>query len=266
MKRSILADGKKHSSATKYRARELRKQGWTHREIIKELGMSLASAALWTKGIVISAKQKTAIFKRRAGLSTRGRKILSSFARKRSRIYGFQKKYTRNDLLKRINNFFELHGRIPLKREFNSNRVYRKHFGTWNNAIKEAGFETNRVLFAKKFIARDGHTCDSFTEKVIDDYLSSQNIFHLRDISYPGHKKYRTDFKIGEVFVEFFGLAKEMKSYDVILKRKRELCKKFAVQLIELYPNDIYGKGKLFREKLNKINQLPEAGDTLHAP
>jgi hypothetical protein len=37
----------------------------------------------------------------------------------------------------------------------------------------------------KKYIAKDGHKCDSFAEKIIDDWLYSNNVEHQRNIPYP---------------------------------------------------------------------------------
>ena len=77
---------------------------------------------------------------------------------------------TNQELILRIKRFNKKHGRIPLKREFNSTYIlYLKRFGGWNNAVRIAGFNPNPVFFAKKFIALDGHVCDSFAEKIIDD-------------------------------------------------------------------------------------------------
>jgi hypothetical protein len=50
-------------------------------------------------------------------------------------------------------------------------REYQQRFGSWNNAIRLAGFEPNSVIFSKKFLAKDGHVCDSYAEKIIDDWL-----------------------------------------------------------------------------------------------
>ena len=73
-----------------------------------------------------------------------------------------KKKYARDDLLRKITDFYAKNGRIPLKREFNMHREYKSRFGSWNSAIRAAGFEPNPELFAHKFKVNDGHPCDSF--------------------------------------------------------------------------------------------------------
>lgn len=145
-----------------------------------------------------------------------------------------------------IKRFYEITGRIPLKREFLHGHSARKRFGTWNQAIEAAGFKPNPVMFAKKQVAKDGHICDSIAEKIIDDYLFEKGILHERNIPYPGGK-YTTDFKIGDKYVEYFGLAGEHIEYDEIKKLKLKIAKKYKFKLIEIYPKDLYAKRGLER-------------------
>ncbi|MCL5004757.1 MAG: hypothetical protein M1170_02320 [Patescibacteria group bacterium] len=238
---------RRYSYKFKLRAKNLRKQGFTHREIVKKLNISLGSAHLWTKGILLTPKQKLAIKERaiKSAFSPERRTKLIRLAKKRSKIYGFKEKYTHEDLLNKIINFYKENRRIPLKKEFNMYREYKARFGSWNNAIKTAGFKTNPLLFAYKFKATDGHSCDSFTEKIIDDWLYKNGIEHKRNFSY-GKTKMTADFLIStNIAMEFFGLAGVQKTYDKIIKTKRGLCKKLGLELIEIYPKDIFPKNNL---------------------
>lgn len=225
------------------RARIFRRRGLTHREIAKKLGISLGSADLWVRGIVLTEKQKQDIQNRRR------RHIFTK--REKTRVinrlkpYWYKRTYKDADLIKKIKDFYSKNGRIPLKREFNSLRVFRTHFGSWNNAIRTAGFDTNPVLFAKKFTANDGHPCDSFTEKIIDDWLYRRGIRHRRRIPYPGTRM-TADFSLGrKVLLEFFGLAGVQKQYDELLKRKRRICQEQGIRLIEIYPRDLFPRNRL---------------------
>lgn len=158
--------------------------------------------------------QKKAIQERRykPTFTLERRKKLSKLARRNfSKFWG--KPYSKEELLDKIRKFYFKHERIPLKREFNMYREYQQHFGSWNNAIKLAGFEPNPVVFSKKFIAKDGHVCDSFAEKIIDDWLSYYCIKHKKNFPYK-NTKMTADFKVGNFLIEYFGLAGEMKSYD----------------------------------------------------
>jgi hypothetical protein len=163
------------------------------------------------------------------------------------RLEPYRTKYTDEQLIQRIKDFYESNGRIPLKREFNAWSIYRSRFGGWNSAVRLAGFDTNPELFAKKFTTNDGHLCDSFSEKLIDDWLLAQGAAHERSRRYEG-TKYTADFYIEpDILIEFFGLAGVKRQYDRILRKKRVLSRKAGLVLIELYPKDLY-----------PINQLPK--------
>ncbi|HEX6977019.1 MAG TPA: hypothetical protein VF185_01490 [Patescibacteria group bacterium] len=148
-------------------------------------------------------------------------------------------------ILNQIKEFVKREGRIPMKREFYHYHAVRGRFGTWNNAIKAAGFEPNPVMFAKKYVAKDGHRCDSLAEKIIDDWLYKRHINHKRSFPYPGNRKFTADFVIKDYWVEFFGLHGELKRYDLLMKRKLRLVRKNKIKLIEIYPKDLFPKGHL---------------------
>lgn len=154
-------------------------------------------------------------------------------------------KYTNSIILKKIQNFVEEKDRIPTKRDMmNIYARARKTFGTWNNAIKEAGFDPNPVLFAKKHIAKDGHKCDSLSEKIIDDFLYRKHIKHERNIPYQENNM-TADFKINDIFIEFLGLQGVLESYDNLLIEKEKLWKERGLNVIKIYPNDLFPKNKL---------------------
>lgn len=148
-------------------------------------------------------------------------------------------------VIERIRRFYIEHGRIPVKREvWGIYKPARKYFATWNNAIKAAGFKPNPVIFADKCIANDGHICDSVAEKIIDDYLSENGIVHERHYPYPGGI-YTADFKIGNIVIEYFGLAGEHKRYDELRTIKQNLVRRYKLQMLEIYPQDLYPKNNL---------------------
>jgi len=124
-------------------------------------------------------------------------------------------------------------------------RTTRKLFGSWNKAIEAAGYKPNPVKFAEKHTANDAHICDSFAEKIIDDWLHERGIKHERNIKYPGNPKLTVDFVTEFHWIEFFGLAGEIQEYDKLLKKKRRICQKYNLKLIELYPKDITPENKL---------------------
>ncbi len=134
---------------------------------------------------------------------------------------------------------------IPLKREYRHYNAARLRFGTWNKAIKAAGFNPNPVLFAKKHIANDGHKCDSVAEKIIDDWLYARKIKHQINVPYPGNNSFTADFVVGNNWIEFFGLSGELNSYDRLKKQKLKIAKSLNLRLIAIYPNDLFPKCRL---------------------
>ncbi|MBI5470413.1 helix-turn-helix domain-containing protein [Candidatus Kaiserbacteria bacterium] len=155
-------NGVRHTIETKTEAILMRKIGRTHREIAAALNISLATAWLWLKDIQITPSQKLAIESRRH--TRKLDKHEKTAIANRLKPFQYKDQYSDEDLLDKIKKFYKNYGRIPLKHEFNSSRIYRLRFGSWNNAVKMAGFETNPVLFAKRFVAQDGHICDSFSD------------------------------------------------------------------------------------------------------
>lgn len=136
-------------------------------------------------------------------------------------------------------------GRTPAKREARD-IVYAcvYYFGSWNNAISAAGLAPNRSHNQRMYRrvmtqAKDGHRCDSISEALIDNWLTDHGIAHERDVAYPV-TRHKADWKIGEIFVEYFGLAKDSARYDRATKEKQALCKKLGITLLALYPDDIY--------------------------
>lgn len=137
-----------------------------------------------------------------------------------------------------------------------SYKLIRERFGSWLKALIAAELlidgtrETSRGI---QTFAKDGHLCLSLGEKTIDDYLYSRNIPHLREIYYPG-TRYRTDFVVDNIFIEYFGLAGN-KDYDIKSQEKRKICNQHNILLIELYPKDLITIEKL-EKKLEPLQQF----------
>jgi len=151
---------------------------------------------------------------------------------------------TKDKILQEIKKFYHSKGRIPLKREFFHYKAARFRFGTWNNAIIAAGFKPNPVKFAMKYIANDGHKCDSLAEKIIDDWFFARNIQHEVKIPY-GVRRMTADFKVDDTYIEFFGLSGEVERYDELVTLKEKLWKEKRLKTIAIYPTDLFPKSKL---------------------
>jgi len=150
----------------------------------------------------------------------------------------------KEELIRKIEQFYQKNGRIPLKAEFKHYPSAMRTFGTWNKAVRAAGYATNPVLFAKKYIANDGHKCDSFAEKIIDDWFYTRKIPHQINVPYEGTKM-TADFKVNETLIEFFGLRGQLKSYDRLADKKEKLIKDRNLKIISLYPKDLFPKNHL---------------------
>ena len=222
--------------------KEYRKKGFSHRDIKRELNIGLGTVFKYTKDIKISQNQHLALKQKcvdghyftpeqckKGGLNCPNK---------------FEVKHTEEDLINFIQDFVKKKGRIPTKREASSQHPYVRIFGSWNNAIKKAGFKTNPVKFAHRHKAFDGHKCDSFTEFVIDNWLYQHKIPHQIHVPYPGSAM-SSDFLINKVRVEFFGLIGQNKKYDQLFKRKMELIRKNGLKIIRIYPQDIFPVNKL---------------------
>ena len=151
-----------------------------------------------------------------------------------------------------IKEFNKVNMRLPFKREYNHASAARLRFGTWNNAVRAAGFKPNPVMFARKHIANDGHKCDSLAEKIIDDWFHARKIKHEINVSYPGNDGFTVDFKVGKYWIEFFGLSGEHRKYDELKDRKLVLAKKQKLRLLEIYPRHLFPKSNL-NEKLKML-------------
>ncbi len=243
---------KLHSPSVRMLAQELRSWGLTHREIASFVRASVGTVSAWTDGVSVTDLQRLAIYKRRAGMSETGKKRLRAYLKKRE----YSRKYTRDSLIGEIQEYVGLYGRVPLKREFRHNYAFRRLFGSWNKAIIAAGFEPNKVIFAKRYIATDGHECDSLTESVIDNFLFENGISHERNLKYPNSNKFTVDFVVGKYFIEYFGLAQQnISSYDRSARKKKEICKQFNISLIEIYPWHVSNIRRMKELLLGKLKE-----------
>jgi len=101
--------------------------------------------------------------------------------------------------------------------------------------------------------AKDGHSCDSISEALIDNWLTDNGVEHIRDVAYPD-SNHKADWSIREnIFVEYFGLAKDSPRYDKSIKIKQRLCKKFGIKLVAIYPCDLYPKLNLSSKLKNFV-------------
>lgn len=139
-----------------------------------------------------------------------------------------------------------------LRRKVNYARV-NKLFGSWFHALVESDVldeDSQRMVMGTKCLALDGHLCFSLGEKTIDDFLYHNSINHEKEPPYP-EGKYRADFKVNDTFIEYFGLRGQ-KEYDKKTQIKKQICQKYHIKLIEIYPENI-GTNKELKKKLKEL-------------
>lgn len=241
---------KKTAKAIVNRVVLLRKKGLSHRHISLLLHVSLGTVYNYSRTIRLTKEQH--LYLKRYNLQQSLSKLTPEQRLETARRGGlnttshFKKQYTEQSLLASIKNFYSQYQRIPLKREFTQERIARKYFGSWNKAVVAAGLHPNPVQFSKKYIARDGHKCDSLAEKIIDDWLSSRKVLHKKGVRYP-QTKFTADFKVGNTYVEFFGLRGQLRRYDLLMKQKLKMIQREGVKLVSIYPEDLFPKSKLHK-------------------
>ena len=173
--------------------------------------------------------------------------------------------YTSEKIIEIIKQFKQKFERIPARREVEGIiKSCIKIFGSWNNAIRAAGFipnrsHDNRMYKRVNAKAIDGHLCDSISEVIIDNWLNKNNISHERNISYPNthHKAdWTAAIENKKIFIEYFGLVNDSPRYDRAIKEKKKLCYENKIFLIAIYPQDLYPKKFLEKNLKNKFKKF----------
>lgn len=127
-----------------------------------------------------------------------------------------------------------------------STKAIKNFFGSWLNVLTEAGVledGTRKRSRGIQTIARDGHVCLSLGEKTIDDWLYAHHITHEKEPKYPEYN-FRADFKVGNLFIEFFGLVGDP-DYDKRIAQKKRLCLENNIELLAIYPKDLAASDSL---------------------
>ncbi len=148
----------------------------------------------------------------------------------------------------KVEEFFLINQRIPTKRELvDVDKFLKKCKIKWNSFIKECGFEPNTKNLSKKRIkCKDLHIADSVSERIIDDFLFENHIEHKVHVKYP-NCNFVSDFYLPETnqYIEYFGLVDEYKSYNDSIKRKKSYFEENNLNIIEIYPTDLFPINKL---------------------
>lgn len=119
------------------------------------------------------------------GLITRPSDIRKEFKRRGFELPEGSPSYYAIELLFFIRKFNSEYGRIPGAEDFKENTeypsptTYEKEYGSWNNAIKAAGFEPNITSYGIPTKALDGITYKSRPEaEFVNTYLYNKFIYY----------------------------------------------------------------------------------------
>ena len=95
--------------------------------------------------------------------------------------------------------------------------------------------ETFDCIDCSRALCVDGHKARSRDERIIDDWLTANGILHERE---PRLKGMHPDWRIGNVYVEYWGLAGQQ-GYEARREEKLAIYKRRRLKLVELFPEDI---------------------------
>lgn len=141
---------------------------------------------------------------------------------------------------------------FPIMVDILPSETYDLEFGSWLKALIESGVLHDGVrknTYGYMCIAKDGHECRSLAEKIIDDWFYDNQISHQIEPYYPFDDELnptgglRADWQVFDILIEFFGLTGKEK-YDEKTRLKEELAKKKKVDLITIFPKDLYNLEK----------------------
>lgn len=162
--------------------------------------------------------------------------------------------YDREQLLEDLENSIKEHGRVPMVTELRtwglpSEKTFSRYFGNLTVACNLLGIE--RPDYMKPLTLKDGilrdknnNPCLSHSELIISNFLIEQGYLFEKEYHYKntmpfeecGNKRF--DWKIGDKYIEFFGLL-HYDGYDEKTTRKIELCNKYHIKLLPLYTKDL---------------------------
>lgn len=131
-------------------------------------------------------------------------------------------------------------------------RVYGEPGAPWRPPAQPELVEKTTAVWR----CTDGHKARSREEWLIDEWLHREGIRHERE---PRLKGMRPDWRVGGVYVEYWGLQ-GAQGYEARRAEKLALYKRRRLKLIELFPDDLEDLGaKLgaLRGSVPVLDRLP---------
>lgn len=128
--------------------------------------------------------------------------------------------------------------------------VYNCSSGTISKRLKENGIELRPNLFngAEFLTCKDGHVVRSRYELAFDNTLNEFGIQHEYEPRIPIDKRYASDFLVGDIYIEIWGVQNNAK-YNERKDKKIRMYQENGLKLFQVYPKD-------FKNLYGKINEL----------
>jgi len=161
--------------------------------------------------------------------------------------------YDKEQMLEDLEFCIKKYGHVPMISELQlwglpSDKTWVRYFGGLTEACNLIGITRPNYskLITGDYCLYDklGNICLSQTELLISNFLIEQNIYFEKEVLYntvipfDECRKKRFDWKIGDCYIEYFGLL-HYKNYDQTALDKINLCSKYNIKLLALYPKDI---------------------------
>jgi hypothetical protein len=166
-------------------------------------------------------------------------------------------------VIQRIEQYIDEFGHFPLYKSLENLGMFdltnaisklggMEHFKELiSSRYKALGIPFNDQQRQNTFISSDGHYLDSSYELMVDWYLVSRRIPHVIHGFISRPYPYRFDFKVGDIYIEVWGLSKSWQSqpyrnYDKKRLIKEALYQKLGMKIISL-------EGNLFEKSYTEI-------------
>lgn len=95
----------------------------------------------------------------------------------------------------------------------------------------------------KMITCKDGHVVRSHYERALDNAFTAHGIEHEYEPRLPFDRRFASDFLVGDVYIEVWGMV-GWKPYEKQMKKKKKLYEENNLKLFSVYPEDfkdVYG-------------------------
>ncbi len=172
--------------------------------------------------------------------------IKNCFKKRNINIGTLQRKWDKNTIIKVIRQFYRKNSRLPQTKDWEldtsisgypNTKTVQNHFGSWNKAIKAAGFEPNlQNSYGINTYGLDKHLYRSrYEAKFCDKFLFKQYDYNIEP-KYPKPYEYFYDWYIEELdlYIELDGGLRPER-----IKKKIEINKNLNRKLLVVSPSSI---------------------------